>query len=188
VFVAPVVMHNGHSRGERHDHRPGLYAGHSDGSALTSGERMLDLFEPATRADLLARLGRLQPDSPRQWGTMDAPQMLGHCAAALQVATGDTPRPQALIGRLLAWTARKKWLGPEPFSRNSPTDPTFVVKDARDFAIERVRLEALIERFVALGPESAGRQMHSFFGRMTGEEWGCLMAKHLDHHLRQFGV
>src|SRR5436190_17083673 len=111
---------------------------------------MLDLFESATRIDLLARLGRLQADSPRQWGKMDAAQMLGHCAAALQVGTGDTPRPHGLIGRLLGWTARKKWLGPEPFSRNSPTDPTFVIKDARDFTIEKVRLEALVERFVAL--------------------------------------
>ncbi len=149
---------------------------------------MLDLFEPATRADLLARLGRLQADSPRQWGTMDAAQMLGHCAAALLVGTGDTPRPHSLIGRLLGWTVRKKLLGSAPFGRNSPTDPTFVVKDARDFAIEKVRLEALIERFAALGPESAGRQTHSFFGRLSGAEWGCLMAKHLDHHLRQFGV
>ena len=149
---------------------------------------MFDLFDPATRAELLERLGRLQPDSPRQWGRMDPAQMLGHCAAALLVATGDTPRPHALIGRLLGWTARKKFLGPEPFSRNSPTDPTFVIRDARDFAIERVRLEALIDRFVALGPDAAGRQMHSFFGRMTGAEWGCLMGKHLDHHLRQFGV
>ena len=29
---------------------------------------------------------------------------------------------------------------------------------------------------------------HPFFGRMTGEEWDRLLWKHLDHHLRQFGV
>ena len=146
--------------------------------ALDSAD-MIDLFDPATRGQLLERLGRLQPDSPRQWGKMDAAQMLGHCSAALQVGTGDTPRPHSMIGRLLGWMVRKKVLGAEPFGHDSPTDPTFVIKDARDFTIEKVRLEALIERFATLGPESAGRQMHSFFGRLTGHQWGCL---------RQFGV
>lgn len=149
---------------------------------------MLDLFDPGTRAELLERLGRLRDDSPRQWGTMDPAQMLGHCSAALQVGTGDTPRPHSVVGRLLGWMVRKRLLGSEPFGRNSPTDPTFVVKDTRDFAIEKVRLEALIERFAARGPEAAAAQTHSFLGRLSGEEWGRLMAKHLDHHLRQFGV
>jgi hypothetical protein len=29
---------------------------------------------------------------------------------------------------------------------------------------------------------------HPFFGPMTQQEWETLMWKHLDHHLRQFGV
>ena len=35
---------------------------------------------------------------------------------------------------------------------------------------------------------AAARQTHSFFGRLSGDEWGRLMYKHLDHHLRQFGL
>jgi hypothetical protein len=30
--------------------------------------------------------------------------------------------------------------------------------------------------------------MHSFLGRLKSDEWGVMMHKHLDHHLRQFGV
>ena len=30
--------------------------------------------------------------------------------------------------------------------------------------------------------------IHAFFGKLTGEEWGRLMHKHIDHHLRQFGA
>jgi hypothetical protein len=26
------------------------------------------------------------------------------------------------------------------------------------------------------------------FGPLTGREWSCLHARHLDHHLKQFGV
>jgi hypothetical protein len=29
---------------------------------------------------------------------------------------------------------------------------------------------------------------HPFFGPMTAEEWGIISYKHLDHHLKQFGV
>ena len=46
----------------------------------------------------------------------------------------------------------------------------------------------MIDRFVQRAPESAGRCTHAFFGRLNGDEWGRLMYKHIDHHLRQFGV
>ncbi len=29
---------------------------------------------------------------------------------------------------------------------------------------------------------------HPLFGPLSGEEWGALSWKHLDYHLRQFGV
>jgi hypothetical protein len=149
---------------------------------------MPDLFDPQQRQAILARLERLQPDTPRQWGKMDSAQMMAHCAAALEVATGELPRKQALIGVLLGWMVRRKLLGEEPFPRNSPTDPAFVYADPRDFAAERARLVAVIERFAARGPERAAEATHSFLGRLSGPEWGCMMCKHLDHHLRQFGV
>lgn len=149
---------------------------------------MPDLFDSASRAALLERLDRLAPDSPRQWGKMSASQACAHCLAALRVATGDEPRRQALVGRLLAWLVRTKALGPGPFSKNAPTDPSFVVRDERDLATERARLRAEIERFVARGPDRAATRVHPFFGRLSGPEWGVLMGKHLDHHLRQFGV
>jgi hypothetical protein len=60
--------------------------------------------------------------------------------------------------------------------------------DEREFAAERERLLTLTERFVRNGAGFAGQQAHAFFGKMTGAEWGELTHKHLDHHLRQFGV
>ena len=150
--------------------------------------RLLSLFDPPTRASLLARLDRLTADCPRQWGKMTSAQMFAHCSAALEVANGDTPRRQALIGKLLSWMVRGKLLGPEPLSRNSPTDPSFVITDPRDLATERARLTGEIERFASRGPEIAATRLHTFLGRLSGPEWGVMMGKHLDHHLRQFGV
>jgi hypothetical protein len=119
---------------------------------------------------------------------MNCGQALAHCAIALEVATGDRPRKQQLIGKIFAPFVRKSLLAEKPFGRNSPTDPTFVVTDDRDFESERRRLTDIITRFCELGPGNASKQVHSFFGRLSGEEWGLLMYKHLDHHFRQFGA
>ena len=146
------------------------------------------LFDPADRDVILVRLGKLESGSPRQWGKMTCGQALAHCAIALEVATGDRPRKQQFIGKIFAPFVRKSLLGERPFSRNSPTDPTFVVTDERDFESERRRLTDVIARFCELGPGNASKQVHSFFGRLRGEEWGLLMYKHLDHHFRQFGA
>ena len=148
---------------------------------------MKSLFQPADRDALLARLEALQPECTRQWGKMDPAQMLCHCAIALETGTGDRPMKQKLIGKILMPFFRSRILGERPFGRNSPTDPTFVVSGARDFAAERTRLTGLIHRFVELGEAAAGKHTHAFFGKMTGQEWGELMYKHIDHHLRQFG-
>ena len=76
----------------------------------------------------------------------------------------------------------------EPMRRNSPTMKDLVVQDERDLGTERERLCGLINRFAAAGPKGCTTHPHSFFGRLTPEEWAELMYKHLDHHLRQFGV
>lgn len=149
---------------------------------------MKSLFDPGDRQALIRRLEALQPDAPRQWGKMAPAQMLCHCAIALETGTGDRPMQQKLIGKILMPFFKKKLLGDRAFDRNSPTDPSFVVRNDCDFTAERTRLIALIERFAQRGPASAATQTHAFFGRLTGEQWGELMYKHIDHHLQQFGT
>ncbi|HUM01985.1 MAG TPA: DUF1569 domain-containing protein [Thermoanaerobaculia bacterium] len=149
---------------------------------------MKSLFVPTDRTEILERLDRLQRGAARQWGKMEPAQMLAHCTAALEVAVGDTPREQALIGKLFGPFVKKKLLGPEPFSKNSPTDPAFVILDPRDFTKEKTRLLGVLARFCDAGPAAAHGRIHSFLGRLEGEEWGVMMFKHLDHHLRQFGA
>jgi hypothetical protein len=114
--------------------------------------------------------------------------MLCHCSAALETGTGDRSMKQAFIGKVLVPFIRSSIFGPKPFSRNSPTDPTFVVSDERDFAQEKARLLGLITRLVERGKSAAASETHPFFGKLSGEEWGLLMYKHIDHHLQQFGA
>ncbi|HVR40858.1 MAG TPA: DUF1569 domain-containing protein [Thermoanaerobaculia bacterium] len=148
---------------------------------------MKSLFQPEGQSEIVERLGALEAECSRQWGKMTPAQMLSHCAIALEVGAGERPMKQKFIGKILVPFIRSSVFGEKPFGKNSPTDPTFVVSDAHDFATERTRLTSLIDRFVARGEDAAGKETHPFFGKLTGSEWGLLMYKHIDHHLRQFG-
>jgi uncharacterized protein DUF1569 len=149
---------------------------------------MKSLFDAEGCSDIVGRLTALEAGAMRQWGKMTCAQMLCHCAAPLKVGTGDRPSKQSFLGKIVTPLIRRSVLGAKPFGKNSPTDPTFVVSDERDFEAERSGLLGIIQRFVDAGPPAAGEQTHPFFGKLTGDQWGVLMYKHLDHHLRQFGM
>lgn len=148
---------------------------------------MKSLFDQSTYDEVISRLDRLAPDTARQWGKMSPAQMLEHCARALEMATGKKPMPQALLGKLIGWIFKNQFLGEKPFPKDSPTGPDFIVKDAPDFAATAARTKALIKEFHLLGEAKTDGNIHGFFGRLSGKEWGETQYKHLDHHLRQFG-
>jgi len=149
---------------------------------------MNSLLDETDRNDLLLRLETLQPAAARQWGKMDSAQMLAHLCAAMDDATGARPAKQSFLGKIVTPLIRSSIFGAKPFGKNAPTDPTYVISDAHDFATERARLVALISRFAERGALGATGQTHPFFGTLSAEEWGKLTWKHIDHHLRQFGV
>lgn len=150
---------------------------------------MTNLFQVQAAADIEQRIAALTPDSPRQWGRMQVAQMVAHCAAGLELASGARRPPKALIGRVIGWAIKPLVLGNDtPLRRDSPTVEGLVVNDERDFDAERTRLLGLIRQFVADGPTGCTSHPHPFFGSLTPDEWAILMYKHLDHHLRQFGA
>jgi len=150
---------------------------------------MINLFERERVEEVKARIAHLRPDSERLWGRMNAAQAVAHCSAGLELALGDRLAPRMLIGRIIGRIVKPKVLGnDEPLRRNSSTLEGLVVQDVRDLGAERDRLCGLIDRFAAAGPKGCITYPHSFFGRLAPDEWATLMYKHLDHHLRQFGV
>ena len=150
---------------------------------------MDSLFDAATRDRILARIESLRPDAPRGWGKMDVAQTMAHCALGLEAATGDAELPTNFMAKLIGPLFKGWMVGPKPFSKNSPTHPKLVLNATPcDFDRERERLVAIVRRFHDLGPDAAARYRHAFAQKLTGDEWGRLQFKHLDHHLRQFGA
>jgi len=151
---------------------------------------MKNLYDPAAAEEIKARMASLRPDSPRQWGKMNAAQMLAHCVISMEWGLGARiPQPAPWPVRILGRFVKPFALGnDQPLRKNSPTAKELIIPDERDLAAERERLNGLIERFIAVGPKGCTTHPHTFFGRLTPEQWAILMYKHLDHHLRQFGV
>jgi hypothetical protein len=151
--------------------------------------RVRNLFDASAVGEIKGRTALLRPDSERQWGRMNAAQAVAHCSAGLEWAVGDRIPPRMFLGRIIGRFVKPLVMrNDEPMRRNSPTARDLIVQDERDLRAERERLSGLIDRFAAGGPEGCTSHPHSFFGRLTPDEWAILMYKHLDHHLRQFGV
>lgn len=150
---------------------------------------MKNLFNAERVKEVKERAAQLRSDSERLWGKMNPAQALAHCSLAMEWAVGDRKPPRMFFGRLIGRMIKPMVLGNDaPMRRNSGTAKDLVVQDKRDLSTEQERLRELIDRFAATGPRGCTQHPHSFFGRLTPEEWAALMYKHLDHHLRQFGV
>jgi hypothetical protein len=150
---------------------------------------MKTLYDLARVTEVKQRIAQLKPDSERRWGRMTSAQVLTHCARGMEMATGELKLPRIFLGRLIGWKIGSLVLRDDkPFGRNSPTAKELVVKDAPDFEAGRARLLAAIDRFVAAGPTGCTTHPHTFFGKLTSDQWAILAYKHLDHHLRQFGA
>jgi hypothetical protein len=147
-----------------------------------------NLFEVEAVDEVISRIDSLQPAAQRQWGKMDVSQMMAHCSAALDMASGRLNPPRILIGRLIGGFFKPVYWNEKPFSRNNPTDPKLVVSDKRDFLREQEQLKTKIRQFQDGGESGCTKQPHPFFGELTPPQWSRGMYKHLDHHLRQFGA
>ena len=153
---------------------------------------MRNLFDPILLEETKERIMQLHSESERQWGSMGVAQTLAHCTSGIEMATGvihakHAPFPANVIGRLIKPLFFRD---DKPMRGGSPSSPElFAAEPAKlDFASERSRLIASLDRFGSYGPTGCSRYAHPFFGSLTPKQWAILMYKHIDHHLRQFGA
>ena len=149
---------------------------------------MKNLFNATDLKEIKERINQLSAASKRQWGKMEAGQMLAHCCAPLEVATRKAFPARSFIGKIFGPLAKPSFLSPKPFPKNSPTVKYFLIKGSRNFETEKSRLLQLIDEFAAGGEAGCTNHPHPFFGKLTPQQWAIAQHKHLDHHLQQFGV
>ena len=127
------------------------------------------------------------PDSKPVWGRFTAPEMVCHVSCDLRQALGELetgPSSGPLARFPLNWLAIHVIRWPRGKGKSPPE---FLATRPTTWAEDVSRLRDLIDRFGARGP-SARWPASPVFGRISGRSWGVMEHKHLDHHLRQFGV
>lgn len=146
---------------------------------------MKSLFDEAEKQNILNRIQQLTPASQAKWGKMNVAQMLTHCQQPLHVIYGEVKLKRNLMGILFGGMIKRMLLKDEPYKPGLPTAKEFIITDAREFGKEKKLLTDLVQRF---SPQQISKDPHPLFGTMTPAEWDFMQWKHLDHHLRQFGV
>lgn len=143
-------------------------------------------WDPAVRASLLARARTLTPQHSARWGKFSVAAMLAHLNESSRMATGDLP----VTGKapsMLKWPlVRYLIIHHLPMPKSAPTAPELLARSTTaDLAREQTLFEATFSR---LDGQSHPLVPHPAFGALSHAAWGVLIHKHVDHHLRQFGV
>ncbi len=150
---------------------------------------MKSIFSSEVSAELISRINQLTPNTPALWGRMSVDQMLAHCCVAYDMAfTNKYPKPNPVMRFLLKTFVKKGVVNEVPYKKNIPTAPAFIISDPKNFEEEKKRLIDYLEHTVVLGRKYFEGKESLSFGPMSALEWNNLFYKHLDHHLRQFGV
>lgn len=149
---------------------------------------MQTLFDNQTHEEVLRRIDVLTNRSTPQWGSMNVSQMLKHCQGPLQFANGKLglDKPNAFM-RMVFKLYKSKMYNDDPWKQNIPTVKEFLVFETDSFETEKRMLITEIYEF-----ENKATNLHwpehPAFGHFSTSQWGQMQYKHLDHHLRQFGV
>ncbi len=149
---------------------------------------MKNLFDKEAQDEILERLEKLTPESQRQWGKMEVGQMLAHCKEVIKVPLNNKKYPRIFIGRLIGWAMKPTMYNDAEWRKNLPTGLDFIIKDSKEFEVEKKEFTELVNKFYHAGPENITQYPHPFFGNFTSAQWGKSLYKHINHHLVQFGV
>ena len=150
---------------------------------------MKTLRDEKRRDELIARINALTPDATAKWGRMSVGQMLSHL-----VQSGEMPFVASVPDRS-NWASRTLLKPlviyalpmPKEVKVSAALDQQHDGRKPLDFETDRA---FVIESITKLGtlPVNEPCLGHPMFGRMSAKQWALIAHKHIDHHLRQFGV
>ena len=145
-----------------------------------------NLFDVDVKQDIIGRIQQLTPGSQALWGKMNVAQMLAHVQVPMGVALGTHTVKGNWLMKLILPLFKKNLYDEKPWKQGLPTDKTFIMTGfEKDFENEKNQLLDKINRFTEANMIN---EAHPVFGKLTKEQWSKATWKHIDHHLKQFGV
>ncbi len=146
---------------------------------------MKSLFEESVYTEILERIDLLHENSERQWGKMTMGQMAWHCQFPLAIGIKNKDKGNGNFFVKLFF--KKQMYNEKPFRKNLPTAPNLKATVPKDVTVEKAKLKELVCQFYECRSRTSWNP-HPLFGKFTHQQWGQVQYKHLDHHLKQFGV
>ena len=147
---------------------------------------MKSIFNPRDHLELHNRVQQLKTSTKPQWGTMTPVEMVAHLCDSLRMASGElevapkkVPLRYSPLKQLVLY-----WL---PVPKSVPTSPELIARKPGDWSLEIAELRDQLNGLVQRGGEALAPR-HPAFGKLSAKQWGVLIYRHMDHHLRQFGV
>ena len=145
------------------------------------------MWDSALRATFAERVKKLNSETKGAWGKFSASGMLAHlndsywmCTGELKVKSKNLPLRYTPIKQLVIYVA--------PFPKGAPTAPELIARcSSANLEDEKKALVANLERLAGVKPGDP-LQEHPAFGVLTYKDYGVLMARHTEHHFRQFGL
>ncbi len=134
---------------------------------------------------------KIQADAPAQWGKMNAHQMVEHLGGTFALTSGKFKMPYE--GReedaKRNWEAFKK--SDNPWQEVFPWINLGEPRPVRKATIEESKKSLFKAFYIYLEYCEANPEAifpHRAMGNLTIDQWRLVHVKHLQHHLRQFGV
>lgn len=148
---------------------------------------MKNLWQESARNEMHARILRVTPDTKPLWGRMSSSEMLAHLLEGMRLGSGELPTRERKTF-LRYWPLNELLVRFVSFPRGAKA-PREIVTSGR--AVDwNATVDALLESIDRFETRALDKPwpIHPVFGRLSGSAWGRLAYKHMDHHLRQFGV
>ena len=145
------------------------------------------IWDPSVRSSIANRARRLTADSKAGWGKFNVSGMMAHLNDSYRMALGELQIPSKNLP--LRYTPIKQLvIYVLPFPKGAPTAPQLLARcDGASLVEEQQAMLKMLEKLAAVKPGDP-LQEHPAFGVLTHNAYGVLMARHTDHHLKQFGV
>ena len=147
-----------------------------------------NLLNKTASDSIIARAETLKVDNAPVWGEMNATEMLLHCNLCnkqiLEEGRGNkkTTLKQFLLRILALYIAPSFKKGIASEKRND----TKGLIDSSCFDAQKKEFIHIIKQFPYNNQPLT--LTHPAFGNISTTKWGIAAYKHMDHHLRQFGV
>ena len=148
---------------------------------------MKNILNNADYSEIVNRIKDLSEPNVRLWGNMDIQQMLFHCTTQLKITLGEISHKQE--GASFLRSKLGKWLlfSTIPWPKGSETPSKMNVETASYSVSDIETGKNELMNYLEKVRHQKHLKAHPFFGELSRKEWGRLIYKHLDHHLKQFG-